>query len=481
MAAMGTASAPTLSRRQVLGIATGGLAAATGAGFFAYNFPTLFTGFAGPWPWQRPGTSRALAAHLLRRAGFAYTPADLDAAQSIPYPDLVDKVLAQRPEPLPDVAFEGRAAAVVRAWYQHMATTASQFPERMLLFWHGVLTSDYHSAGVLPFALQQNRLYRDLGRGSFRTLLLAVTFDPLMMRYLNLAQSSAAAPNENYSRELMELFTLGPGNYTETDVRQGARALSGIRTVLVDASGSRIRLAPRKGTSASAYAAYIANLLAQGARFTSVLVPRNHDSGVKTFLGRTGNLGPEEVVDAILAQPACATHVATRALQHFCMPTPPAALVNTVANAFRGSGYDITAMMRAIFTSDDFVSATAYRSLVRSPAHLIVATMRVLGRPDLAPAAARAGVSMGQALYDPPNVGGWPVSTGWVSSSAWLARLNFIARATMAQHTFPDASQAVRDQLDGVVSDATSAVLHAAQSDEQRWYALLAGPEFQLQ
>ena len=125
--------------------------------------------------------------------------------------------------------------AVVRAWYEHMATTPAQFPERMTLFWHGLLTSDYRKAARLPFVLQQNELYRSTGRSDFRTLINAVTYDPLMIRYLDLEESTAAAPNENYSRELMELFTLGVGNYTETDVREGARAFSGIRTVLVDA------------------------------------------------------------------------------------------------------------------------------------------------------------------------------------------------------------------------------------------------------
>ncbi|MBV9525053.1 MAG: DUF1800 family protein [Candidatus Dormibacteraeota bacterium] len=471
-----------LSRRSVLALGAGGVATAAGAGLLVAHLPDLLRpapAAAQPTSgWASPlGTARGLAAHLLRRAGFGYTAAELDAAAALPYAQLVEHVLAQQPEPLPAVATPG-PQRVVSAWYAHMATTTAQFPERMTLFWHGVLTSSFRSAAQLPIVAQQNALFRDRGRGDLRSLLLAVTYDPLMIRYLDLQQSTAAATNENYSRELMELFTLGPGNYTETDVREGARALSGIRMVLVDANGSPVPLA-RAGMTAQQYAAHIAQLVAQGATFKGILLRRQHDAGTKTFLGRSGNLGPEEVVDAILAQPACAQHVATRALTYFCSPAPSEALVTSVANAFRSSGYDVTAMMRAIFTSDDFVAAANYRSLVRSPADYMVAAMRALGRPQLAALATRSGPGMDQSLYDPPNVAGWPGNAGWVSSAAWLARVNFAERA-VARGPMPDAQSALQTQLDGVLSDSTHAVLSRSASESDRWYALLASPEFNL-
>lgn len=187
---------------------------------------TSAAGPAGAWtsPLDQP---RALAAHLLRRGGLGHTGAELDAAASLGYDDLVERLLAQAPEPLTPPADQTNHAAVVQSWYAHMATTKAPFPERMTLFWHGVLTSDYRKSNQLPLVIGQNRLYRDRGRGDLRTLLSAVTMDPLMMRYLDLERSNAKAPNENYSRELMELFTLGVGNYSETDVREGARALTG--------------------------------------------------------------------------------------------------------------------------------------------------------------------------------------------------------------------------------------------------------------
>jgi uncharacterized protein (DUF1800 family) len=479
----------TLSRRQALGVAVGGLAggAAGAVGFRLLSGQLLgiapaAASAAGPGgAWSSPlGTQAGLAAHLLRRAGFGYTEAELDSAASMSYPDLVDMLVNQQPEPLPAVADPTKYELVVRAWYGHMATTAAQFPERMTLFWHGLLTSDYHKAERLPYVLEQNQRYRATGRSDFRTLIGAVTYDPLMIRYLDLEESTAAAPNENYSRELMELFTLGVNNYTETDVREGARALSGIRAVLVSADGSTIRAPKFSSSDPAAYEAAIAQLLAQGATFKGELLEREHDSGVKTFLGTTGNLGPDDVLDAILSKPACALHIARSALIQFCTPSPSTQLITTVADQFRSSRYDIRTLMRAIFTNDTFTSAGMYRSLVRGPAEYMVATMRALGRADLAARCVTSGAAMNQVLYDMPTVAGWPANQGWVSSGAWLARLNFAAHVVETGSAFPDASGAVRTQLDGVVGRDTAAVFNAAQSDADRWYALLASPEFQL-
>ncbi|MBV8195997.1 MAG: DUF1800 domain-containing protein [Candidatus Dormibacteraeota bacterium] len=445
-----------LSRRQLLAAASVATAGAAGFGV-ATMWPRTHAATQaaegdGTDGWASPlGSARGLAAHLLRRTGFSYTAGELDQAAALPYTQLVEQVLAQQPDSLPAVGDPTNHVDVVRSWYGHMATTGAQYPERMTLFWHGVLTSDFRKAARLPLVLQQNQLYRTLGRSDLRTLLLATTFDPLMMRYLDSAASSAAKPNENYSRELMELFTLGPGNYTETDVREGARIFSGIRA--------------RRG--------------ADGA-YAGVLVPRLHDSGVKTYLGHTGNIGPEQAIDILLAQPACATHIAQRALVQFCTPAPSPALVNDVATQFRNARYDVTALMRAIVTSHDFAAASAYRSLVRQPADHMVATMRALGRPDLATACVRAGAGMGQALYDMPTVAGWPPNQAWISSSALLARINFAWHAIATHDRLPDSGAALQTLLDGVASDATRSALNAARSESQRWYALLASPEFQL-
>ena len=481
-----SSAALRLTRRQALATAAAGAAAAAGvrllAGHLAGGSGSGVASAAGPsGAWASPlGDPRGLAAHLLRRAGFAYTAADLDRAASMSYDDLVDEVVGQRPDVPAAPADTIRYTSVASWWYRHMATTSAQFPERMTLFWHGLLTSDYRKSAQLPFMYAQNQMFRRLGTGNLRSLLQATTYDPAMIRYLDLDQSTAKAPNENYSRELMELFTLGVGNYTETDVREGARAFSGIRAIAVDSTGAPVRFQRRKGMTPQQYQQMLTKLISQGLTFKGTLVPRQHDSGQKTFLGRTGNLGPEDALDAILAQPACATHVATAALTCFAVPSPSSSLVASVASQFRTSGYDIPTLMKAIFRSDDFRAATAYRSLVRSPVDYMVAVMRTAGEPDLAPMCEQTGAAMDQILLDPPTVGGWPQNAAWISSSAVLARLNFAQTVVYRGGTLPDATQAVHTHLDGVVGADTAAVFDASTTNSDRWYAILGSPEFHL-
>jgi uncharacterized protein (DUF1800 family) len=326
----------------------------------------------------------------------------------------------------------------------------------------------------------QNALYRRAGLSDLRSLLSSVTRDPLMMRYLNLDASTAAAPNENYARELMELFTLGPGNYSETDVRESARAFSGLRIGLFDATGARIPAPKYDRTNRQPYLDQINALTAAGATFRGTLVPRFHDSGTKTFLHRTGNLGPDDVIDVLLTQPACAPFVTRRAMTYFAAPNPSNADVNAVAAQFRNSRYDLRTLMRAIFRSSAFTSPVNYRSLLRSPTDYMVAAMRALDRPALAAIAPRSAAGMDQVLYDPPNVAGWPSNAGWVSSSSMLARVNFATAATAFSASLPDASAAVHTQLEGVLGPATTTALRSASTTADRWFALLASPEFQL-
>lgn len=478
---------PRPSRRQVLAAGAVGAAGMAGAsaGIFllprhtSTTNPMSAAGPDGAWA-STLDTARGLAAHLLRRSGFGYTDAELDAAASMKYADLVEKVTAEHPENLPAIANPADYRQVIVAWQRHMATTTAQYPERVAFFWHGVLTSDFRSAAQQPVVLQQLQTFRSQGRSDLRSLLRAITYDPLMIRYLDLQQSSAAAPNENYARELMELFTLGPGNYTETDVREGARIFSGVRAILVDATGAPARLASLQGLTAQQVRAQLQQLIAQGYSYKGVMQPRLHDQGSKTYLKHTGNFDPEQAIDILLSQQACAPHLTRRALVHFCGPNPSASLVNSVATQFRSSRYDITTLMRAIFTSGDFTTAANYRSLVRSPVDYTVAAMRALGRPELTPQAALAGAGMAQVLYDPPNVGGWPNNAGWIASSTWLARLNFAALATADPLTLPNPSTALKYQLDGVVGADTAAQYRAATTDANRWYAVLSSPEFNL-
>ncbi|MHB8465325.1 MAG: DUF1800 domain-containing protein [Acidimicrobiales bacterium] len=426
-------------------------------------------------------TSRGRAAHLLRRAWMGYTEAQLDAAAAMSYPALVEAILGERTDESgpPSASDKLNPSNVVSWWWGQLAQSPTQFPERMALFWHGVLTSSSR-VNQHDYVWQQLDLYRRLGRGSLRTLLLETTVDPLMMAYLNLGQSTAGKPNENYARELMELFTLGPGNYGEQDVRASARALSGYVVRLFDAAGGTM-YEPRSVAGNSM--AFDSVAIAAGSYWKGTLDAHRHDGGVKTFLGRTGPLALSDVIDAILAQEVCARFVTRKAMTFFGVPDPSADTVAALARSFRDANYDITTLLRGIFLSPDFTDPGNYRSLVRSPVDLAAAALRAIGHPELAHRLVSLGLmeAMGQQLYAPPNVAGWPGGRAWINSGAMLARINFADYVVAAVASgLPDAAHAVATQLDGVLGPDTGRAFDAARTEVDRWYILLACPEFQV-
>jgi uncharacterized protein (DUF1800 family) len=255
-----------------------------------------------------------------------------------------------------------------------------------------------------------------------------------------------------------------------------------LRIAIYDQNGKRIPnpKLDKGSTAQQQYYAAIDQLAQSGAVWRGVLVPKQHDQGTKTFLGRTGNLSPTDVIDTILTQQVCAPFITTAALTYFAVPTPSPSMVKSIADQFRSSNYDIKTLMRAIFLSSDFTAQSNYRSLMRAPADYMVSAMRALGNTNLAAAALRAAPPMDQVLYDPPTVAGWPENGGWLSSSSVLARLNFAASAVAATSSFPSTSDAIATQLDNVVGSDLANVYNASMSDGDRWYAILGSPEFQL-
>ncbi|HLX01418.1 MAG TPA: DUF1800 family protein, partial [Trinickia sp.] len=211
--------------------------------------------------------------------------------------------------------------------------------------------------------------------------------------YLNGNQNRKQHPNENFARELMELFTLGVGNYTEQDVRESARAFTGW---VVARDGS--------------------------AHF----VPRLHDDGVKTFLGRTGNLGSDDIIDTIMGNPATAAFLATKFLRNFVYDDPEPELVAAVATHFRDKDYDVSALLGTLLRSNVFYSDRAYRSLIKSPVELVVGTLKTVGVTTSSDRLVNAMAAMGQILMRPPNVAGWPGGAQWLNQGTLLARLNFL-------------------------------------------------------
>ncbi len=277
--------------------------------------------------------------HLLWRAGFGASPGELARFREMGLQATIDHLVDF--DAVDDGALDTRLAAqeldleqslnqIQRWWLQRMAYTARPLQEKMTLLWHGILTSSFRIVGRGPYVIEQNNLFRERGMGRYDELLKAVSRDPAMLIYLDSRTNKKAAPNENYSRELMELFSLGVGHYTEEDVRESARAFTGWQF--------------RRRTG-------------------FYLNARQHDNGLKTFLGRTGNFDGDDVVDIIMEQPAAAEYVCTRLWSFFAYPDPEPEVIARLADVFRTHGTEVRPVVRAMFESDDFYGSRARAAL----------------------------------------------------------------------------------------------------------------------
>src|SRR5437762_854847 len=466
-----------LTRRQALVAA---VAAGLGVGAVRLVTPTLTNISTGSGTdWASPlGSESARIMQLLRRATFGYTPAQLESALSAGYSKTVDRLIETKPAEPPALAAAttpgGRFAVtqLQQWWVDHMLTTPTPFAERMTLFWHGHFTSDYRKAADDTFMYWQNLTWRRMATTDLRSMLMQVTTDPAMLRYLDLATSTGQNPNENYSRELMELFTMGAGNYTEDDVREAAKALPGwqlpqpdsMATVMVDKNNNLTRRLP-----------------VFSSQKTGVFNPHRSYRGSITYLGKAGQLDTQGVIDRILAQPATAPFIANKVAQHFVTARPSASYVKSLGDTFRRSKYDIKTLMRAVFTSPEFAADQSYRSLVKTPTEFMVHGARALGLASLSRLIANAGSGMGQSLFDPPDVNGWPNNESWISSNTVVERVNFVTAAlAQVKGALPSPADAIHRHLDGVLSPQTAGFLNQAADDRARWFITLASPEFQL-
>lgn len=465
-------------------LAFGGLAGALALGGAALRLRTSYSRTTGEPP--RVLTPREQVGHLLRRAAFGASKADLERYAGMAPQDVALSLINY--EHIPNDALEARLQAanldlsrregLQRWWLLRMMYTARPFEERMTLFWHGILTTAFSKVNQPDLLKQQNEFLRQNALGSFRDLLVGISKDPAMLIWLDGATNRKGKPNENYARELMELFSMGIGNYTEDDVREAARALTGW-------SLDRNRRA--------------------------IFRPDQHDDGVKTFLGRTGNFGLEEIVDIIVQQPATAWYISHRLFAFFAYPDPEPTTLQPLVDAYFASGYSIKAMVERLFSLPEFYTPRAYRSTVSSPVDFVVRTVRSLGIETDAAGLPAAMAAMNQELFNPPDVAGWPGGMTWMNSSTWFARVNLINRLTTARRgpsAFDpsavvaahglDTSQAYVDYwadllLDGDLPEESRAML-AQYLDEGGGltrenldrrgraivYLMLASPEYQL-
>ena len=296
---------------------------------------------------------------------------------------------------------------VLRAWWvREMLATPSPLTERMTLFWHNHFTSGQDKVAFPQHMAQQNLLLRRDALGNFGDLLHAVAKDPAMLQYLDGASNRKGRPNENFAREVMELFTLGEGHYTQRDVSEAARAYTGWS------------LDP--DTQAYVWRA------------------NQHDDGDKTVLGQTGPFDGDQVLDILLARPETATFVTTRLWREFVSDTPDPVRIAPIAQQFRASHYEIKVALRGLFLSDAFWDDGNRGVLVKSPAEFVVGTLRAfdVSYDNAGPFVAQMR-TLGENLFYPPNVKGWPGGTTWINSSTLLARKQFVEQLFRATEAAP--------------------------------------------
>jgi uncharacterized protein (DUF1800 family) len=352
-------------------------------------------------------------AHLHRRAAFS-APWDVLRRDLKDGPEAsVDRLLAGEPtagDGSTAAEFESFLAAMAdrlgptsdlehlqAIWLYRMIFTPHPLCERMTLFWHDHFATSIAKVQSPGLMQRQNDLLRSRALGDFRGLLESIGKDPAMLIWLDSTANKKAHPNENYAREVMELFSLGRGHYSEKDVQEAARAFTGWFVVRD--------------------------------RFT--VVPRQHDDGPKTVLGRRGNWSGDDIPGILLDQPACAEWIVRKLFRHFVSEShsPSGALLTPLARAFRESGYQVGVPVSIILRSNLFFDPTVRRRRVKCPVEFAVGTVRALEvlSPTVAPAAlARACLQMGQSLYAPPSVAGWEWGRAWINSTTMLARANLI-------------------------------------------------------
>ena len=418
-----------------------------------------------------PGLRPSLA-HLFRRAGFGATSAELDAAVTAGYAATVEQLLTG-PDPAadaialptltqpPNAVPNDEQTPLVIWWLQRMVASTCPLREKLPWYWHGHLTSDFDNVGWPYLMYAQNQLFRTAGWGNFETLVRQVTTDPAMLQYLDLVFSSRTAPNENYAREVCELFVLGRVDasgqqpYTEDDVEAAARALT----------GWTMNNAQVPAFNASRW-----------------------DPGTKTFLGVTGPLGTDDIVHIVTNHPAAIRWIPSKLWSYFAYPVTPAdPVVSDLAPGY-AADLDITNLLRAIFNHPAFQSPTARTGRVRTPVEWIVGAERAL---KITPDANTTGWlnTLQQRPFQPPNVAGWPANGYWVNTASALDRMRIaqsLANAgdtsTIQSAAAPARAAAVADLLGiDAWSPRTAAALAQVQNEPKSAVALaLVSPEYTL-
>ncbi len=385
------------------------------------------------------------AAHLLRRAGFGGSPSEVEALHRVGLPWAIRRLVYfdGAGEPPGPPAWMGEPGAadllgpdelrgldetekrerrrewrrqnrrrldLLRAWWvRRMVETDRPLEERLTLFWHGHFATSERKVKSAYMMGQQNMTLRAHALGNWEDFLVAVSQDPAMLVYLDNARSRKESPNENYARELMELFTLGEGHYTETDIREAARALTGWSV--------------------------------RRERCEFMVRPYAHDGGRKTLFGHRGDFDGRDVIRLIVDRPRSAEYICRKLWAYFAYPDPEPGIVDELVGVMRRHGNDLRPVLETMFRSRAFYSGRAYRTQIKSPAVWLVSALRTLEAPLDYPGAALAMLhTLGQSLFQPPNVKGWDQGEAWITTSTLLRRYNYahiMAEGISREHRRP--------------------------------------------
>ena len=346
---------------------------------------------------------RGAATHLLWRAQNGASAAEIDRAVE----DGLEKTLGRLFEPQDESAEFVEVEEILREvaldtddinrlkewWLYRMLYSANPLVERMALFWHNHFATSNAKVRSVEHMLVQNELIRGEALGSFRKLLSGMTRDVAMLIWLDGNANRKRHPNENFAREVMELFSLGVGNYTEEDIREAARAFTGWHL--------------------------------RGEKFW--LNKIQHDTGEKNVLGKRGKLGGDDVVDICLEQKACPRFLATKLLRAFVTEKPTDGMVDALAGRIRAHDFAMGAALRELFGSEMFFAEASRHAVIKSPVALVIGAFRALeGRANLE-GSVRVMAELGQNLFEPPTVKGWEGGRLWINSTTLLQRRNFAA------------------------------------------------------
>jgi len=383
-------------------------------------------------------TEREKAAHLLRRFALGASEAELDYYVKDGLSGAIDKLLNYENV---DEGFnvdvekfannkngQLRPQAVGAWWTLRMIATQRPLQEKMTLFWHDHFATSGEKVQGGPLMYTQNEILRKNATGSFRDLLMETSKDPAMLFWLDNQYNVKGHPNENFAREVMELFTLGIGNYTEHDIQEGARAFTGWS--IARRNGRDVD--PNKGVK-NGNASFIER-------------PALHDSGDKTYLGINGNLTGEDVLNHLCDMPRTAEYITWKIWNWFVYPDPEPEVISRVAAKFRADNLSIKTLLRTIMTSPEFYSNKAERGIYKCPVDFTVVSLRQLGvaqamaealndAPDnllrgIAPiqSAYLSMKNMGMQLLFPPDVSGWDGGQSWITSATMMERITWGSR-----------------------------------------------------